>query len=120
MMTQNSSCSRIVAVWLVLLAFLCGMIVPSLAVANQDMTIDTEGDPTDGLDYSGGGGGGGGILDDGDGGEPQLSPGFRYQEYSWDFLINFDLIILTSWENGQIQWVFIFEGLDGIPVGAKK
>jgi len=57
MMTKNSSSSRIFAVWMVLLAFLCGMIVPSLAVANQDMTIGSEGDPGDGLESSGGGSG---------------------------------------------------------------
>ena len=57
MMTQNSSCSRIVAVWLVLLAFLCCTMVPSLAVASKDMEIESEGDPEDGLDSSGGGGG---------------------------------------------------------------
>jgi len=55
MMTQNSSCSRIFAVWMVLLAFLCGMIVPSLAIANQDMEIELEGDPGDGLENDGGG-----------------------------------------------------------------
>ena len=120
MMTQNSSCSRIVAVWLVLLAFLCGMIVPSLALAKQDMTIGSEGDPTDGLDYTGGGGGGGGILDGGDGEEPQLSPRLRDQEYSWDLLVHIDLIFLTRWENGRIQLVFIFDGFDGIPAGANK
>jgi len=61
MTTQNSSYSRIVAVWFVLLVFLCGMIVPSLALAKKEMTIDSEGDPGDGLE-SGGGGSGQEIL----------------------------------------------------------
>jgi len=57
MMTQNSSQSRIIAVWLVLLAFLCVMIVPSMALAKEEMVIGTEGDPTDGLGATGGGSG---------------------------------------------------------------
>ena len=58
MMTHTSSRSRIITVWLVLLAFLCAMIVPSMALAKKDMTIATEGDPGDGMDFSGGGGSG--------------------------------------------------------------
>jgi hypothetical protein len=65
MTTQNSSYSRILAVWLVLFAFLCGMVVPSVTLAKVDMVIATEGDPTDGLGAAGGGGDG--LGGDGDG-----------------------------------------------------
>ena len=58
MTSQNFSYSRIIAVWLVVIAFLCGMIVPSLALANVEISLGSEGDPDDGLDFSGGGGGG--------------------------------------------------------------
>jgi hypothetical protein len=57
MMSQTSSRSRIIATWLVLLALLCMAMAPSMALAKKEMTIATEGDPDDGLDYSGGGSG---------------------------------------------------------------
>ncbi len=63
MMTQNFSYSRILAVWLVLLAFFCGMILPSIAIARMEFTIATEGDPGDGMDSDSGGGGGSGGSD---------------------------------------------------------
>jgi len=119
MKTKNPSYSRIVAVWLVLLVFLCGMVVPSLALARQEMDIAMEGDPTDGLDFAGGGGGDGAF--DGGGGEvPQSSPGFLNQEYSWDFIVQFDFLFLTIWENGQFKLVFIFDGVKKFQVGANK
>ncbi len=56
MMTQNFSYSRILAVWMVLFAFFCGVILPSVTLAKVEMAIATEGDPGDGLGASGGGG----------------------------------------------------------------
>lgn len=96
MMTRNSSCSRIVTVWLVLLAFLCGMIVPSLALANQDMTIDTEGDPTDG--FGAAGGGGGSLIDDGD--QSSVNP-----DGSLGILVFVDIVF--HWQMGQWTPIFI-------------
>jgi len=120
MTTKNSSYSRIVAVWLVLLAFLCGMIVPSLALAKQEMEIAMEGDPTDGLDFAGGGGGGDGTFDGGGGEVPPSIPGILDQKFSWGFIEQFNFIFLTSWENGQLKLVFIFDGLTEFQAGAKK
>jgi len=57
MMSHSSSPSRIVVVWLVLVAFLCCLMVPSVALAKKERTIATEGDPEDGLGATGGGNG---------------------------------------------------------------
>ena len=81
MMTHTFSQSRIIAVWLVLLAFLCCIMVPSLALAKKDMIIATEGDPEDGLDYSGGGSG---ILN----GDTEQSPSSSLES-------NYDLFYLA-------------------------
>jgi hypothetical protein len=63
MTTKNSSFSHIIAVWLVLFAFFCGMILPLISHAKEDMESATEGDPTDGF---GAAGGGGGFVGEGD------------------------------------------------------
>ena len=118
MKTHTSSQSRIITVWLVLLAFLCCMMVPSIALAKKDMVIATEGDPTDGLDNTGGGGSG--SLDPGDGGEPQISPNIL------DFGINFELVptchfyFLPVWENGHLIIVLVLENPTVFPRGAIK
>lgn len=43
-----------VTVWLVLLGFLCGMLVPGVSLARMNRQIETEGDPGDGFGFSGG------------------------------------------------------------------
>ena len=45
-------------VWLVLLGFLCGMMVPSVVMGKVFRDIDMEGDPGDGNESSSGGGDG--------------------------------------------------------------
>lgn len=107
MTTQNPSYFRILPVWLVLLAFLCCMMVPSLAHAKKEMTIATEGDPGDGMDYSGGGGG---ILDgDSDQGfapteaEMGILPSFWIWPNSSFHLVGIDFIDFSScFVNGEI------------------
>ena len=111
MMTQNFSYSRILAVWLVLLAFFCGMILPSIAIARMEFTIATEGDPGDGLENNGGGGGSGdeGIL--GKGVficEPHsYGPGEirQFNDYYELGFSNLDLEIYSLYD-GSVIWIF--------------
>ena len=109
MMTKNSSYSRIVAVWLVLLAFLCGMIVPSLALAIQDMDIEMEGDPGDGLGATGGGGG---FQNDQGSSEAPIvdSIAISFSSQLWSIPNNRYLgpvFLIPIWENGHLQFVII-------------
>ncbi len=123
MMTQNSSCSRIVAVWMVLFAFCCGMIVPSLAVANQEMTIGSEGDPGDGLGATGGGGGFLNDLDDQGSSDASSVGGVQINSISqWWLIPNGSFLeqvfLFPIWENGQLQFVIIH--LDSTRIGADR
>jgi len=97
MMTHNSSQFRIIAVWLVLLAVLCVMIVPSVALAKQEMVIATEGDPTDGFGATGGGSGN--LDDDGD------QPVENMVGYSENL---FFVDIIFGWQNGKWIPVIVF------------
>ena len=111
MTTHNSSFSRILAVWMVLIAFLCGMILPSFAIARVEIVIATEGDPEDGLDYSGGGGG----TSDGSGGQLKLHRNFlRTYDFSVEFGYisqpNFFFVVpvfpnqIPAFSLSEIQW----------------
>ena len=108
MTTQNSSYSRILAVWLVFFVFLVGMILPSPVHAKREMTIGSEGDPGDGMDFAGGGGG----DNDGNGNltVPNYFPdhfvqfrSFPSQEGPMISVRGYHLFWVPFWGNGQIQ-----------------
>ena len=106
MMTRNFPLFRILPVWLVLFAFLGGMILPSVAIARVEIAIATEGDPDDGLDSAGGGGGNTesgenlNILDSNkwikDRGFLSYSAGFEIKVY-W-----------VVWTDNQLEFILVF------------
>jgi len=120
MMTQNSSCSRIVAVWLVLLAFLCCMMVPALAIASKDIEIEMEGDPRDGLDSTGGGGGGSSL----DGGDDQnsiipIDSKVFISQDNFNGIFSFHkYLIVPIWLNGQIHFFMVCDQIKIVPWGS--
>lgn len=117
MMTQKSSYSRIIAVWMVLFAFFGGMVFPSYVQAKVDMTIATEGDPTDGLDYAGGGGGG--YIDDGNQKNSSKNDiSFELEhlpEYTPDFVL-----IVPQWDRNHLTFSFILILPNEFPWGKSK
>ena len=109
MVTQTTSNSRIIAVWLMLIVFLCGMMMPSLVLANKEITIGTEGDPRDGLDYSGGGSG-----SVGEGGSQNsagvLDPKVIFSKVDSLPLLHANMVlIIPVWENGQLHLFVVFD-----------
>lgn len=117
MTTHKSSTSRILPVWLMLLSLFWGMILPSVAVARQEIAIATEGDPTDGLDYSGGGGGGSG--DEGN----ELSPPNNSDiptKIIFHEIFFWELEVIPYWINGQLSITVFFKGPVESPRGNFK
>jgi hypothetical protein len=123
MTTQNSSYSRILAVWMVLFSFLFGMVFPPLVQAKVEMTIATEGDPGDGLEGSGGGSGQEGLM------EQKTS---FWTPYTFDlsgkcFKRNFyknsypqaDYIILPIFGD-QFPWLLVYQINSGQYVGGRN
>jgi hypothetical protein len=91
-----------------LLTFVCVMIVPSLAIAKQEMTIDSEGDPGDGLGATGGGG----LLSNPE--NQDSSEAFSIENNQFFAITQFwadpicqyfpQIVLIPIWENGQLHF----------------
>jgi len=92
------------------------MIVPALALAKQEMTIDSEGDPEDGLDFAGGGSGT--LNGDNDkSSSKSLDPDFDSFSFEFDIYPQFNFfLVVPLYFQSPIHFIF----LDDIQWKAKK
>ena len=99
MLTRSTSRIRFSALWLMLIAVVCLVVVPVGAEAKVHRDIEMEGDPGDGHDNAGGGGTG----DVGDGLEPVGGQELLNKERSLFEVSIFPVQIISIWNLNSME-----------------